>query len=157
MSHFQVDALEHDASQVLNLVRSTKNSLALINKIPPDVLSFIPNYWEDSNRDTSLINLTHVCRSWRELFISCPLLWACLDCTSVDKTKTYYRTFEIVPSGDLPPTVQQPVPSGGSAHSGSYARRQTQNHIGRRRLDPDPYSSDQTLPMPCTVSQGTEH
>ena len=89
MSHFQVDALEHDALQVLNLVRSMKNSLALINKIPPDVLFLIPNYWEDSNRDTGLINLTHVCHSWRELFISCPLLWACLDCASVDKTKTY--------------------------------------------------------------------
>ena len=86
---FQVDSLERDALQVLSLVRSMKNTLALINKIPSDVLSLIPNYWEDSNRDTSLIRLTHVCRSWRELFTSCPLLWACLDCSSVDKTKTY--------------------------------------------------------------------
>ena len=76
VSYFQVDALE-------------ENALALINKIPPEILSLIPNYWEDSDRDTCLIGLTHVCRSWRELFTSFPLLWNRLDCTSIDKTKIY--------------------------------------------------------------------
>ena len=36
-----------------------------------------------------MIKLTHVCRGWRELFTSHPLLWTRLDCISVDKTKVY--------------------------------------------------------------------
>ena len=94
---FQVDSLERDALQVLNLVRSTINSLALINKIPPDVLSLIPNYWENSFRDEDLIKLTHVCRSWRELFTLCPLLWTRMDRTSVDETKTYIERSKTSP------------------------------------------------------------
>ena len=75
--------------EVLSLVRSTRNSFALVNKIPPDVLSLIPNCWEDDERDKALIKLTHVCHGWRELFTSHPLLWTRLDCISVDKTKVY--------------------------------------------------------------------
>ena len=89
MSYLQVDALERDALQVLSLVRSTKNAFALVNRIPPDVLSLIPNYWEGGNRDEGLIKLTHVCRGWREFFTSHPLLCTRLDCTNVDKTRVY--------------------------------------------------------------------
>ena len=89
VSYFQVDALEDDVLQVLNLVRSVKNTLAPINKIPPEVLSLIPNHWQCSDGDEDLIALTHVCHSWRELFTSCPLLWTRMDCTNVDKTKIY--------------------------------------------------------------------
>ena len=39
--------------------------------------------------DKTLIAVTHTCRSWRELLIACPSLWARLDCTSVDKTRIY--------------------------------------------------------------------
>ena len=88
---FQVDSLERDALQVLSLVRSTKNSLALINEIPPDVLSLIPNYWEDSDRDEGLVALTHVCRGWRDLFTSCPLVWTRLDCTDANSWRSKKR------------------------------------------------------------------
>ena len=66
-----------------------KNTFALVNKTPQDVLSLIPNYWEYNDRDEGLIKSTHVCRSWREIFISCPSLWTRLDCMNVDKTKVY--------------------------------------------------------------------
>ena len=42
-SGFQVDALERDTFEVLRLVRSIKNSLASINKTPPEILSLIPD------------------------------------------------------------------------------------------------------------------
>ena len=85
----QVNAIEHDALQVLSLVRSLKNTFALANKIPLDVLIMIPGYWGDSDRDQNLIALSHVCRGWREIFTSCPSLWARLDCTNVEKTRVY--------------------------------------------------------------------
>jgi len=49
----------------------------------------IPTYWEDSDSDMGLIRLTHVCRDWREIIMSRPLLWTRLDCTDVGKTKLY--------------------------------------------------------------------
>ena len=74
-----------------------KNTFALINRTPPDVLSLIPNYWEGSDKDKGLIALTHVCRGWRELFTSRPSLWTRLDCTSANKTKTYIERSKYCP------------------------------------------------------------
>ena len=93
----QVNAIERDALQVLSLVRSTKNALSLVNRVPPDVLAMIPTYWEDSEGDMGLIRLTHVCRSWRETIMSRPLLWTRLDCTSVGKTKLYIERSKSCP------------------------------------------------------------
>ena len=89
MSYTQVNGLEQDALQVLSLVRSLKNTFALVSKIPLDVLTMIPDYWDDSDRDQNLITLTHVCRGWREIFTSRPSLWAHLNGTNVDKTRVY--------------------------------------------------------------------
>ena len=36
-----------------------------------------------------MVTLTHVCRGWREIFISCSSLWTCLDCENADKTRVY--------------------------------------------------------------------
>ena len=66
-----------------------KNTFALVNRTPPEVLSLIPDYVEDSERNEASITLTHVCRGWRELFISRPSLWARLDCRSIEKTRVY--------------------------------------------------------------------
>lgn len=74
---------------MLSLVRSMKNTFALINKTPPEVLFLIPTYWEDSDRAGGSIKLTHVCHSWRGVFTSCPSLWTRLDCGNVDKTRVY--------------------------------------------------------------------
>jgi len=87
----QIDLLEKDVLEVLGSVRSMKNDFAPINRIPGAVLSLIPNYWEHQYIDTSkdLVMLTHVCRSWRNLFISRPSLWTNLDFKSVNKTRIY--------------------------------------------------------------------
>ena len=57
----------------------------------------VPAYWEDSDRDTGLIRLTHVCRGWREIIVSHPLLWSRLDCTNVGKTKLYIERSKSCP------------------------------------------------------------
>ena len=71
------------------MVRSLKNDLAPINRIPPEVLTSIPDFWDKPDRDRGLIRLTHVCRTWREIFISCSPLWTNLSCIGTDKTHVY--------------------------------------------------------------------
>ena len=91
VSHFQVDTLERDAFEVLRLVRSIKNSLAPINRLPFEVLSSIPDYCGEVEADGVSIALTHVCHSWRESLISCPSLWTRFDFMDIDKTRTYIQ------------------------------------------------------------------
>ena len=91
---FQVDLLEQDVLAVLSLVRSTKNTFAPINQIPPEALSLIAHYCDT---DEGLISLTHVCRSWREMFISHASLWTKLDCTVVEKTRVYLKRSKMSP------------------------------------------------------------
>ena len=67
-----------------------KNTLAPVNRIPPEVFSTIPDYWSDEDTaDKNLITVTHVCRGWRDLFISSSSLWTQLDCTHAEKTRIY--------------------------------------------------------------------
>ena len=84
---------EQDALEVLSLVRSIKNSFVPISRIPPEVLSLIPDYCDDDDDDADqdLITLTHVCRGWRDTFISRSSLWTQLDFMNVDKTRTYIQ------------------------------------------------------------------
>jgi hypothetical protein len=95
---FQVDALERDAFEVLRLVRSIKNSFAPISRVPPEVLSLIPDYYrEEDNKDQDLIALTHVCQGWRDTFISRSSLWTRFDFTNIDKTHTYIERSQSSP------------------------------------------------------------
>ena len=67
-----------------------KNTLVPVNRIPPEIFSTIPGYWEDYYMaEEDLITVTHVCRGWRDLFISSSSLWTQLDCTHAEKTRTY--------------------------------------------------------------------
>ncbi|KAF9643191.1 hypothetical protein BDM02DRAFT_3104714, partial [Thelephora ganbajun] len=86
---FQLDTLEHDALEVLRLLRSTRNTLAPINRIPPEVLTLIPDFWDRSDRGQDVIALTHVCRAWREIFTSHSSLWTDFDCMDSNKTRVY--------------------------------------------------------------------
>ena len=84
-----MNTLEQDALEVLRLVRSYKNLFAPINKIPHDVLSLLPGYYDEDRIGQNLITLTHVCRGWRGIFTSRSSLWTRLDFTNVDKTRAY--------------------------------------------------------------------
>ena len=86
-----MDILERDALEVLCLVRFLKNSFAPINRIPPEVLSLIPDHYNTDYADRGLITLTHVCRGWREIFISHSSLWTHLNLTNIEKTRAYIQ------------------------------------------------------------------
>ena len=90
-----------------------KNRLAPINQIPPEVLALIPDFWDLDDRyqiDQALIALTHVCRTWRDIFISRSSLWTNFNCEDADKTCVYLERAKSSPislwlerDGTLPP------------------------------------------------------
>ena len=60
------------------MVRVTKNTFAPINRLPPEILSCIPDYFEEDPSELTLDDqtiLTHVCCSWREIFTSRACFW----------------------------------------------------------------------------------
>ena len=65
--------------------------LAPINRIPPEILALIPDFWNMHKRDQDIIALTHVCRAWRELFVSRSSLWTDFDCLDEKKTPVYLQ------------------------------------------------------------------
>ena len=71
-----------------------KNASAPINQIPAEVLSLIAHH---RDADEELIALTHVCRGWREIFISHPSLWTSLDCAVIGKTHVYLKRSKASP------------------------------------------------------------
>ena len=91
INQVEASSLEQDALEVLSLVRSVKNSLAPINRIPPEILSSIPDYYGKGGTDQDLLALTHVCRGWRNMFVSRPSLRTRLCFTNVNKISTYIQ------------------------------------------------------------------
>jgi hypothetical protein len=84
-----VESLERDAPEVLIPAEPTENSFEPLNWILHEVLSVIPHYWDEDDVDKNLIALTHVCRDWRDMFVSASSLWTRLDFVDIDKTRTY--------------------------------------------------------------------
>jgi len=84
--------------------------LAPINRIPPEVLTLIPDSSEKSYKNRGVIPLTHVCRAWRKVFISHSPLWTHFDCKNADKMRVYLERSRSSPislqmhrKGDLSP------------------------------------------------------
>ena len=88
-----MDVLEQDAFDILQLIRSWRNRVAPVNRIPPEILALIPDFLDvdgRGKRDENIIALTHVCRAWRGVFVSRPTLWTDLDyADGSDKTRVY--------------------------------------------------------------------
>ena len=77
-----------------------KNSFAPINRIPPEVLSLIPDHYDEDDEDVvdqELVVLTHVCHSWRNIFTSRPSLWGWFNFKNIDKTRTYIQRSQSSP------------------------------------------------------------
>ncbi|KAF9789214.1 hypothetical protein BJ322DRAFT_987910, partial [Thelephora terrestris] len=70
-------------------LRSWKNEFTPINWIPPEILTTIPHFLYSCYRYRVTIVLTHVCRAWREIFISRPSLWTDLCWKGAEKARTY--------------------------------------------------------------------
>ena len=86
----QVDLPEQDAMDVLRVVRSIKNTFVPIGRVPPEVLSLTPDYYELMT-DDDLIDLTHVCRRRRDALVSRASMWTRLECVYLDKTGVYIQ------------------------------------------------------------------
>jgi hypothetical protein len=92
---FQFDIPERDPFKTPHL---RKNRLAPINRVPPEILALIPDFrGKHCDRDQFIITLTHVCRDWREVFISRSSLWTDLDCKNEDKTRIYFERSKPLP------------------------------------------------------------
>jgi hypothetical protein len=96
---FQFDVLEQEAFEILRLIRLWRNGVAPVNRMPPEILALVPDFWNKDcgGRDRDLIALTHVCRTWREVFISRSSLWIDLDCEDRDKTHVYLERSKPLP------------------------------------------------------------
>ena len=57
-------------------IRTSMNTFAGIDRLPPEVLALIPAYLSSSRE---LISATHVCESWRNVFVASPSLWTTLN------------------------------------------------------------------------------
>lgn len=86
---FQLDSLDQETLGILSLILSERNSLAPIDRLPLDVLTLIPDFWDRPERGKAIIAVTHVCRAWREMFISRASLWTEFHCVDEDKTRVY--------------------------------------------------------------------
>ena len=49
------------------------------------------------NRDKNIIALTHVCRAWRQVFVSRSSLWTDIDCINANKTLVYLERSKSFP------------------------------------------------------------
>ncbi|KAF9789194.1 hypothetical protein BJ322DRAFT_1041462 [Thelephora terrestris] len=85
----EAEILERDISEITTLLRSWKNGFAPINRLPPEILTTIPHFSDGRRRHRVTIALTHVCRAWREIFISRPSLWTDLCWKGAEKARTY--------------------------------------------------------------------
>ena len=74
-----------------------KNRIAPVNRIPLEVFALITDYADVADDDEDLIAMTHVCRIWREFFISRSSLWTNFDCESADKTRVYLERSKTSP------------------------------------------------------------
>ena len=98
----QLDVLEQDVSEILHLIRSWRNRLAPVNRIPPEILALIPDFWDndvydEDDKGRSIIALTHVCQAWREVYTSRSSLWTDLDCEDEDQAHIYLERSKSLP------------------------------------------------------------
>ena len=84
--------------KVPRLVRSVKNSFAPVNRIPPDILSLIPDHCGYVEDDADRIALIHACRCFGDVFVSRSSLWTKLDFMNAKKANTYIQRSKSSPS-----------------------------------------------------------
>ena len=114
----EVFQLERDISTALAAARELKNSFALINRIPSDILSMIPTHL-DSQKD--VFHASFVCRRWRRELLQNGVLWSQL---FTKKGEDYVTTLlERAKGSALDIVVDYPAPLDTIALSPPHARR----------------------------------
>ena len=87
-------SLQKEASDVLSLVQGLRNLSAPIGRLPGEVLEQILVV-RALERD--LLTASHVCRHWRDTFMSSPRLWTRFQCVDVARTLQYLARSKPVP------------------------------------------------------------
>ena len=84
----KISEIEEVAHRVHAHIRFVLNGFAPINRrLPPEVLGIIPSFLV---RDRDRIIATHVCRHWRNAFLSTPSLWNRISSSRrLEKTEAY--------------------------------------------------------------------
>ena len=86
--------LEKSLSEVSTKIRTMRNALVPVNRLPVEVLQQIPS-WLPYVRE--IVVASHVCRYWRAAFISYPDLWTFIDCKSERATHTFLERSRVAP------------------------------------------------------------
>jgi len=91
----QVSEIEQDVHRLRASIRFVLNRFSLINKhLPPEILAMIPSFLRDRDR----FIVTHVCRRWRDTFLSTPTLWDTISpFRDPDKTAAYLERSRGIP------------------------------------------------------------
>ncbi|KAF9790403.1 hypothetical protein BJ322DRAFT_386810 [Thelephora terrestris] len=87
----ELDALYQKSLEVLSLIRSKINMSAPINRLPQEILTLIPDFLNERGRGKIPIVLSHVCRAWREIFVSQASLWTNFRCVGAEQTRVYFE------------------------------------------------------------------
>ena len=74
----QIMSLETRVGDILGFLRSLRNRLRPVNRLPPEIISYIARWIlqaEGEPHTKALIPLTHVCQYWRDSIVSTPGNW----------------------------------------------------------------------------------
>ena len=92
--NIQVDALEKSLSGVSLKIRTMRNALVPVNRLPVEVLQRIPSWLAYA---ADIVAVSHVCRYWRASFLSYSELWTYLNCRSEHATRTMVERSGVAP------------------------------------------------------------
>lgn len=100
---YQIDNLETRAQDIQKLLNSLRDILRgvlrPVNRLPPELISYIAQYVpEEEEVDArSIVQLTHVCRFWRDSIISTPELWTLISSGRMKLAKLCLERAKTVP------------------------------------------------------------
>jgi len=89
-----VDALEQSLSKISMKIRTMKNALVPVNRLPIEILQQFA-WWLPFVYD--IVSASHVCRYWRAASLSYPDLWRFLDCKSERATRAFIERSGVAP------------------------------------------------------------
>lgn len=102
----------------MTIAHEWRNSFALINRVPVDILSLIPTYLPSQG---DRFRASFVCRHWRRTFLQCAELWSQ---SFLSKGEDYVGTlFERAKGTALDITIDDEVPVGTLALLSSRSRQ----------------------------------
>ena len=81
-------AIDDSLQESVRALKSRRNTLAPISRLPPETLTAIfsflpPSAWVTKVRNLARICVTHVCRQWRETALNYPRLWSDFNLTKL--------------------------------------------------------------------------